>query len=114
MAAKKFYAVKRGKSTGIFSAWEECRTAVEGYSGAEYKGFATRQEAESYLGLVQEATSGQAETVKKQGAQSAGSLLTYVDGSYDDSLKKYAFGCVFLLEDGTIYTEYGNCDNPQS
>lgn len=114
MAAKKFYAVKKGKSTGIFPAWEECRAAVEGYSGAEYKGFATRQEAESYLGLTQEAKSGQAETVQKQAAQSAGSLLAYVDGSYDDSLKKYAFGCVFLLEDGTIYTEYGNGDNPQS
>ena len=29
-------------------------------------------------------------------------------------MKKYAFGCVFLLEDGRIYTEFGNGDNPQS
>jgi ribonuclease HI len=37
-----------------------------------------------------------------------------VDGSYDDSIKKYAFGCVFLLPDGRIFTEFGNGDNPQS
>ena len=44
----------------------------------------------------------------------AGTLLAYVDGSYDNSLKKYAFGCVFILPDGKIYTEYGNGDNAQS
>ena len=37
-----------------------------------------------------------------------------MDGSYDDSLKKYAFGCVFLLPDGRIYTEFGNGDNEKS
>ena len=40
MAAKKYYAVKKGKTTGIFQTWEECRASVEGFSGAEYKGFA--------------------------------------------------------------------------
>ena len=40
--------------------------------------------------------------------------MAYVDGSYDDSLKKYAFGCVFILPDGRIFTEYGNGDNEQS
>lgn len=44
----------------------------------------------------------------------AGTLRAYVDGSYDNSMKKYAFGCVFILPDGRIYTEYGNGDNEQS
>ena len=43
-----------------------------------------------------------------------GWMLAYVDGSYDDSIKKYAFGCVFLLPDGRIFTEYGNGDDPKS
>ena len=41
-----------------------------------------------------------------------GTLLAYVDGSYQDALKKYGFGCIFILPDGRIYTEYGNGDNP--
>lgn len=45
---------------------------------------------------------------------SEGELLAYVDGSYDDSVKRYAFGCVFLLHDGRIYTEYGSGNNEQS
>lgn len=42
------------------------------------------------------------------------SLIAYVDGSYSDAVKKYAFGCVFILPDGRIYTEFGNGDNPES
>ncbi len=52
MAAKKYYAVKKGKSTGIFQSWEECRASVEGYPGAVYKGFPGLEEAEGYLGLA--------------------------------------------------------------
>ena len=43
-----------------------------------------------------------------------GGLLAYVDGSYQDALKKYGFGCVFILSDGRVYTEYGNGDKPDS
>ena len=50
MAAKRYYAVKKGKVAGIFRTWEQCRASVEGYPGAEYKGFATIEKAEDYLG----------------------------------------------------------------
>lgn len=104
MAAKKYYAVKKGKVTGVFTEWAECRNSVDGFPGAEYKGFATREEAVAYL-------SGNNNTSAKT---DSGRLLAYVDGSYDDSLPKYAFGCVFLLEGGEIRLAYGNGDNPQS
>jgi ribonuclease HI len=42
------------------------------------------------------------------------SLVCYVDGSYNHSIPKYAFGCVFLLPDGLILTESGNGDQPAS
>lgn len=107
MVGKKIYAVKRGKKTGVFKTWEECRDSVEGYPKAEYKSFASVREAEDYLGSKKQ--------LQSEGElPEAGWLLAYVDGSYDDSLKKYAFGCVFLLPDGHIYTQYGNGDNPQS
>lgn len=110
MAGKKVYAVKRGKNTGIFYQWEECRKAVDGYPGAEYKGFPTVQEAKSYLGVADEGENN----IPPAGETAGESLLAYVDGSYDDTLKKYAFGCVFILADGHIYTQYGNGDNEQS
>lgn len=124
MAAKKFYAVKKGKITGVFTSWADCKESVDGYAGAQYKGFATLTEAQEYLGTEGAAKppakvkpSGKVE-LPTGGADAdlprPGALLAYVDGSYNDSLKKYAFGCVFLLPDGRIYTEYGNGDREQS
>lgn len=107
MAAKKVYAVKKGKVTGVFYSWEECKASVDGYPGAEYKGFFSLEEAGRYLGEKAEAS-------LDEELPEEGKLLAYVDGSYEDSLKKYAFGCVFLLPDGHIYTQYGNGDNEQS
>lgn len=52
MATKKYYAVKKGKKTGIFKTWEECRASVDGCPGAEYKGFGQLAEAEAYLGAA--------------------------------------------------------------
>ena len=43
--AKKFYAVKRGRKTGIFTVWAECSAQVQGFQGAVYKGFMTEAEA---------------------------------------------------------------------
>lgn len=109
MAAKKnFYGVKKGKETGIFTSWAKCREAIDGFPGAEYKGFATKEEVCEYLGT------DAGETAVSDELPTEGSLLAYVDGSYNDGIKKYAFGCVFILPDGRIYTEYGNGDNPQS
>lgn len=126
MAAKKYYAVKKGTVIGIFTEWAECKASVDGFPGAEYKGFATKEEAAVYLGMKPDAadsmvTDGQVANVDmKEGVfvqdytTIPGRLLVYVDGSYDDSLPKYAFGCVFLLEGGEIRLAYGNGDNPQS
>lgn len=108
MAGKKYYAVKKGRVQGVFDTWAECRESVEGYTGAEYQGFAQRREAELYLGTEKLPEAGSDELPE------SGTLLAYVDGSYDHGLKKYAFGCVFILPDGRIYTEYGNGDNEQS
>ncbi len=43
---KKFYVVWKGHKTGVFDNWEECKGAIEGYKGAQYKGFANRTQAE--------------------------------------------------------------------
>lgn len=118
MAAKKFYAVRKGHSVGIFESWEECKAAVEGFSGAEYKGFTNRAEAEEYLGVVASACSfaqvEDAPVARHNESIAPDTLITYVDGSYEHSLEKYAFGCVFLMPDGTIYVENGSGNNPES
>jgi ribonuclease HI len=48
---KKFYAVRSGHKPGIYQTWEECKAQVDGYSNADYKGFATLKDAQAYLGI---------------------------------------------------------------
>ena len=43
---EKFYAVKNGYHIGIFNTWDECKKEVLGYSGAEFKSFLSRRDAE--------------------------------------------------------------------
>lgn len=51
---KKYYAVLKGKTTGIFTTWADCERQVKGFSGAIYKSFKTREEAESALQLPEQ------------------------------------------------------------
>jgi ribonuclease HI len=45
----KYYVVWKGRKTGIFSSWEACAAQVQGFTGARYKSFPTRQAAEQAL-----------------------------------------------------------------
>lgn len=45
----KYYAVARGWTQGIYRSWDECKKNVVGYSGAAYKSFKTKPEAEKYI-----------------------------------------------------------------
>ena len=46
MGKWSFYAVARGRKPGIFSTWDECKQQTDGFHGARFKGFKSKQEAE--------------------------------------------------------------------
>lgn len=46
MAKNKYYVVWNGAEEGIYTTWEACRQAVEGFPSAKYKSFKTEAEAE--------------------------------------------------------------------
>lgn len=54
--AKKVYAVRVGRETGIFNTWDECKKQVDGFPKAEYKSFKRLEEAQEYIGVVVEKT----------------------------------------------------------
>ncbi len=89
---KKIYAVKKGKKTGIFYNWDEVKVLISGFSGAEYKGFKTQKEAESYLF---------GEETQQLTFENGNVLTAYVDGSFDSETMKYSFGIV-LIKDGKV------------
>lgn len=117
MAAKKYYAVKKGKTVGVFESWDACKASVDGFPGAEYKSFKTREEAAAFCGG--ETPARQSVAMKNSdgpvtAALRRDALVAYVDGSYEHSLTKYGFGCVFILPDGSVYVDNGSGNNPET
>ena len=82
---KNFYAVKNGRKTGIFSTWQECREQIDGFSGAEFKGFATYEDAVAYFGQTEKEDLSVCEAV------------AYTDGSFLLAEGKYSFGVVLFV-----------------
>ena len=83
---KKYYAVRQGRTIGIFDTWDECKKQVDGYSGAEYKSFQTEEEAKCYI------LNEEAKPVLSDNA------IAYVDGSYLHSKKMFSFGAVIIYK----------------
>lgn len=104
--AEKYYAVKEGLSRGIFRTWEECKASVNGYSGAVYKSFKTREEAEAYLGMGQTV-----ETTENGVCKAEDCVKIYVDGSYNNTTGEFSYGMVVLGENGEE-TYYCKFDDP--
>lgn len=77
-----YYAVRKGRKTGIFESWAECREQIFRFSGAVYKSFMTLEEAKAYIekGSVKKTVTGK---------------VAYVDGSYDETLG-YSYGAVLF------------------
>lgn len=46
MAKKNYYTIWNGVKPGVYSSWNEAKAQVEGYEGAIYKSFPTKEAAE--------------------------------------------------------------------
>ena len=44
---QKYYVVWVGREQGIFTDWETCKAQVQGFEGAKYKSFPTKEEAQN-------------------------------------------------------------------
>lgn len=93
MAVNKYYAVRKGLKTGIFTTWDECKLNVIGYPGAEYKSFPTKEAAEQYIGTTDMSISKSEDSVKDDGTH------IYVDGSFCEETNEFSYGMV-VLENG--------------
>ena len=96
----KFYAVKKGKKTGIFSTWDECKEQVTGFKGAIYKSFKTLSEAEAFLERNEE---------KIENIEEVDGVYAYIDGSFDRINGIYGSGVVIV--DGDMKYDFKHAGN---
>ena len=96
----KFYAVRKGKKTGIFSTWDECKEQVTGFKGAIYKSFKTLEEAEEFVKGNEE---------KIENVETVDGVYAYIDGSFDRVQGIYGSGVVIV--DGDKKYEFKHAGN---
>lgn len=116
--AKKYYAVRKGRKTGVFATWAECQKQVTGFSGAEFKSFGTMEEAKAFVGgeSAQAAPGNKGDTAgggasdvisaagnRMPSQNSSGGVIAYVDGSYRSDTGEFSYGMV-ILQDGEEHT----------
>lgn len=114
MAKKKIYAVRKGHKTGLFNTWAECQKATAGYSGAEFRGFTEKEEALAFLNMETAKTVSGDKSKEAAGVVEVpeNMVIAYVDGSFEKSIGRYAFGCVLLTPDGQEIRESGSGSDP--
>ncbi len=86
----KYYAVKAGKTPGIYKTWNECQKQTKGFSGAVFKSFKTEKEAKEYIkpALI---------TIKNHSIK----VDIYTDGSHKPTVGYLGIGayCLFKEEE---------------
>lgn len=104
-----YYAVRVGKKPGIYTTWTECKAQIHGFSGAVYKKFEKRSEAEAFCGLEGADTSVDALKAEEKPADdvlfdpasiASDAAVAYVDGSFNKKTKVFGYGVVYFTEEG--------------
>lgn len=107
MAKQKFYAVKVGRTPGIYLTWDDCKSQVDKFENAEYKSFGKLDEAYEWMS-----------SEKSDDAQKDNSVplpngpYTFVDGSFNAATGVYGYGG-FLCVHGRKYPLEGSGKDPE-
>lgn len=87
-----YYAVHKGRKTGIYPSWVECKKQVDGFEGAVFKKFKSKKEAINFYKDGWDSLKIKKDFSKK--INSKGGVEIYTDGS-------------LIRRDGKIYCGYG-------
>lgn len=90
---QKYYAVKVGKTPGIYRTWEECKDNTHGYPGAVFKSFKTLEEACIFVGVEYE-TEDDYEEIEESDEKPvpAHKAYAFIDGSFNEATGVYGYG----------------------
>lgn len=116
----KFYVVWKGRTTGVFDSWEACKEQTNGFEGAIYKSFVSRESAEKAFHSESDEYIGQGKKYVPELSKEELLLIgdpiedsIAVDGAWNNNTGLVEYQGVYLktyevlfhigpLEDGTI------------
>ena len=113
--ANKYYVLQNTDNRGVYyTSWADFQPKVKGVSGAIYKSFSTKEEADDFLNKngydnnTDEISDN--DTFRKVSAD-GNTAEVYVDGSYNKVKNAYGYG-VFIMkgEQTRILSGMGDCE----
>lgn len=91
---QKYYAVRVGRTPGIYMNWEDCNKQIKGYKGAKFKSFASAEEAADFINDIEDTVNENDENgIPVTDEKTA---VAYVDGSYNADTKQFSYGVVMF------------------
>ena len=108
---QKYYAVKVGKTPGIYMTWDECKDMVHGYPGAIYKSFESLSDAEEFAGIKADIDANDVGENSSIDVLAKGTYA-FVDGSYNVATNVYGYGG-FLVFEGEKHIVQGFGSDPE-
>ncbi len=134
MKKTKYYAVSKGRESfpDIYESWQECRNNIHQVPGAQYKSFGSKEAAIAYLagkeglrieeflslyphlseGLEQEILQFSKDIIYNEPVETQ--LDVYVDGSFQEGINAYGFGCVLVKDNEVLEQLSGYGDKPDA
>lgn len=110
--SKKYYAVKKGRTPGIYMTWDECKKMVDGYPNAIYKSFKTLEEADIFMGKSNNSKPCITQKGRTDSQECFDGPYAFVDGSFNSVTGVYGYGG-FLIVGDKKYKIQGSGDDPQ-
>lgn len=116
----KYYVVWKGRKTGVFSSWDDCKAQTNGFDGAVFKSFETKELAEEAFNSSSSDYVGRNKKVVSYLSKEELALIgepivdaIAVDGAWDNTTGLVEYQGVYIktgevlihvgpLEDGTI------------
>ena len=99
-----FYAVRKGRTPGVYTSWDECKAQTSGVSGAEFRKFGNWEDAKRWVDGIGEPE--ETLVVNEDGA------VAWVDGSFNSTTGVYGAGVIVFYR-GKRYEE-GDCGQNES
>lgn len=109
--AGKFYTVWEGREPGVYDNWDDCLEQVEGFPGARYKSFNTREaavkafrgDADSHIGLLRKLAGHRNEIADYTAIADIRLDAIAVDGACSGNPGKMEYRCVRVADGVEIF-----------
>lgn len=99
---KKYYAVRVGRTPGVYTTWGECQEQTKGYRGAIFRAFKNESEANEFV---------EREFVSFNNESNNNGIHIYIDGSYNIDTKESGYGVVIVKDNELIAEIKGSIED---